>query len=222
MKMQWGKAARCALGAVVGMTAFAGVAHAQAPTLADDSGYVQVFAQSAFGNVTSQSYGGEIGVAVSPSLQVFIEAGQVRNVATEQIGAAAQTIATALTQLQPAAVDYSVRQPVTFFAAGVRYPIAMPGAKLHPYVLGGFGVARVKNDVTFQIGGVDSSIDQYVTLGDDLSGSVTKPMVTLGGGVVWPAWRQLAIDVQFRYGRIFTEGSGTNIGRAGLGLGYRF
>ena len=46
--------------------------------------------QSAFGNVTSQSYGGEVGVTVRPKLQVFVEGGMVRDVATAEIGTAAQ------------------------------------------------------------------------------------------------------------------------------------
>ena len=79
-------------------------------------------AQSAFGNVTSQSYGGEFGYALWRDTQVFVEGGIIRNVATPSLSGGAQTIAGALTQLQSEPVAYSVKQPVTFFAAGVRYP----------------------------------------------------------------------------------------------------
>jgi hypothetical protein len=54
------------------------------------------------------------------------------------------------------------------------------------------------------------------------SGSLTPPRIAAGAGVVWPAWRQLVVDFQFRYGRIRTEGEGTNVLRAGDGLGVRF
>jgi opacity protein-like surface antigen len=207
-------------GAVLAM---AGAAAAQ-PAAAPSKGYAEAFAQAAFGNVTSQAYGGEVGVTVWNGVQVFVEAGQVRNVATESVSANAQLIAGALAQLQSAAVGYSVKQPVTFFGGGARYPIAIEGSKIHPYVQGGFGVARVKNDVSFTLGGADaaSSLAQYVTLGDDLSGSVTKPMLSLGAGVMVPVWQQLVADLQFRYGRIFTEGEGINVTRLGLGFGFRF
>jgi opacity protein-like surface antigen len=187
------------------------------------NGYVEVVAHSAFGNVTSQSYGGEIGYRIGKQLQIFVEGGQVRDVATDVLSTSAQAIAGAIGQVQPAAVSYSVKQPVTFFAAGLRYPIAMENTRLHPYVLGGFGAARVKNDVTFQLGGVDASstISQYVTLGEDLSGSQTKPMFTAGAGVVWPAYKQLIVDFQFRYGRVFND-EGISIGRAGIGIGVQF
>lgn len=63
---------------------------------------------------------------------------------------------------------------------------------------------------------------QYVTLGSDLSGTSTKPMLTLGGGAVWPAWQSLIVDFQYRWGRIFAEDAGITTNRAGVGLGVRF
>ena len=47
-------------------------------------------------------------------------------------------------------------------------------------------------------------------------------MLTLGGGVAWPLWQRVVVDFQYRYGRIFTEDQGTNVNRAGVGLGVRF
>ena len=52
-----------------------------------------------------------------------------------------------------------------------------------------------------------------VTIGSDLSGDVTKPMLMLGGGVVWPAWQRLVIDFRYRYGRIFTESQAITVSR---------
>ena len=184
-------------------------------------GYGEAYAQSAFGNVTSQSYGFEAGVQVWEKLQVFVDVGQVRNVASDALSANAQVIAATLTSLQGANASYTVKQPVVFFGAGVRYPFALEQSKIHPYVLFGGGAARVKNDVTFTLGGT-GSIDQFVTLGSDLSGSETKPMFTFGGGAQWPAYQRLVVDFQFRYGRIFTDGEGTNVSRAGIGLGFTF
>jgi hypothetical protein len=199
-------------------------ARPSASTTTEDHGYIEAVGQSAFGNVTSQSYGVEAGATVAPNLQVYGELGNIRNVATPEISLAAQTIATALTLVQPAAVTFSVKQPVLFFGGGVKYLIPIEQSKVRPYVLGGFGVARVENQVAFQFGGTDasSSLAQYVTIGSDLSGDVTKPMLTLGGGVVWPAWQRLILDFNYRFGRIFTDTQGTNVSRAGLGIGVRF
>lgn len=206
----------------MGMLTVATAVNAQAPGAEPDRGYVEAVAQSAFGNVTSQSLGAEVGVTVWRDLQVFGSFGKVRDVATTEISTSAQTIALALAQLQSGAVSYSVKEPVSFFIGGVRYRIPST-MMLKPYVLGGVGVATVTKDVKFLIGGADaaSSLAQYVTLGTDIAGDETKMMFTVGGGVVWPAWRQLFVDLQYQYGRISTD-TAITVNRAGIGVGVRF
>jgi hypothetical protein len=87
-------------------------------------------------------------------------------------------------------------------------------------------LASVKQDVAFTVGGADVTSNlagQYgVQLGSDLSGSFTKPMLVAGAGAMWPVWQRLVIDAQFRFGRVFTDEGGLNIGRAGIGVGVRF
>jgi opacity protein-like surface antigen len=215
---------RCSLALATGMLTVATAVNAQTSAAGKepDRGYVEAVAESAFGNVTSQSFGAEVGVTVRPELQVFGSFGKIRDVATTEIGTSAQTIALALAQLQTGAVSYSVKEPVTFIVGGVRYRI--PSASmLKPYILGGVGVAMVTKDVKFLIAGADasSSLAQYVTVGTDIAGDETKLMFTLGGGVVWPAWRQLIVDLQYQYGRIFTD-TAITVNRAGIGVGVRF
>jgi opacity protein-like surface antigen len=203
--------------------AFSGAAHAQTTT-APTTGYAQVLAQSAFGNVTSQSFGLEAGYALDPRLSVLLEIGRTRDTAPERIGPSAQQIAQALAQSQGAAVDYSVKQPVFFFGVGARYSFPRD-SPFEPYVLGGVGIARVKKDVSFEIDGTDvtDSLDDYgVVLGSDLAGTATKPMISLGGGVVY-RWREPWIfDLNYRFGRIFTDIEGTTVNRLGLGVGFTF
>src|SRR5262245_48650241 len=155
--------------------------------------------------------------------RVFGEFGRIRDVADSTFTGDASTIANALSQLQPAAVGFSARRPVIFFGGGIKYrpPTTLP---VQPYVLGGFGFGNVDNDVTFTVGGTavsDATLAQYVTLGSDLSGSSTSPMLTLGGGAMVPLWRTLLLDLQYRYGRIFAD-EGINTNRAGIGFGIRF
>jgi opacity protein-like surface antigen len=215
---------RSCVALAAGMLALAGVASAQTPASASapDQGYVEGVIQSAFGNVTSQSYGAEFGFTVRQNIQVFGEVGKVRDVATASIGAAAQSIAGFLSQTQ-ANVAYQVKQPVTFGVAGLKFIVPMEG-KLRPYVLAGGGIANVTQDVSFTVGGADvtSSLPSLgVTLGTDLSGSFTKPMLVVGAGAMWP-WQRLVVDLQYRFGRIFAEDEGINVNRAGIGIGVRF
>jgi opacity protein-like surface antigen len=201
-----------------------GVARAQtAPAPQPSKGYAEVVAQSAFGSVTSQSFGGEIGVTVAPQLKVFLDIGQVRDASVSDLGASAQAIAGYLSQTQ-SAVAFRVKQPVTFGVAGVRYGFPLPSGRFEPYVLGGGGLARVQNDVSFSVGGSDvtSNLPQFgVALGTDLAGSQTKPMLTAGAGIAWPLVTRLIVDFQYRYGRVFAD-QAFNISRAGVGVGVRF
>ena len=210
---------RSVVALTMAMLAFGSVASAQ-----DDRGYVEGVLQSAFGNVTSQSYGVEAGVTITRRVQVFGEFGAVRDVATASIGTAAQQIAGFLSQTQ-SNVAYRVKQPVTFGAGGVKFIIPTSGS-LRPYVLAGAGIASVKQDVIFTVGGSDVTsalAAQYgVQLGSDLSGSFTKPMITAGAGLMWPAWQRLVVDVNYRFGRILAEDEGINVSRAGIGVGVRF
>jgi len=211
---------------IVSTIAFGGVARAQtgAPAAAE-KGYVEAVGQSSFGNVTSQNFGAEVGFTIAPHLQVFAEIGKTRDVATSALGSNAQRMAGALTAIDPTA-SFSVKEPVTFGTFGVRYLVPVSG-KAQPYVLGGGGIAKVTPDVKFFAGGSDvtANLQQapyYVVLGSDLSGSSTKPMFVVGGGVAVPVWKQLVFDFQVRFGRILAEDEAIMVGRAGLGIGIRF
>ena len=203
--------------------ALAGVAQAQSTTASEGRAYVEAVAQSAFGNVTSQSFGGEAGVQVWRGLYVFVDAGDVRDAAPSVLGVNAQTIAGFLTQ-SLTSVTFQVHQPVAFGVAGLKYVLPVTG-RVEPYVLGGVGIARVTKDVTFTVAGTDvtATLAQYgVVLGSDLSGTETKAMFSVGGGVMWPAWRRLLVDVQYRFGRVSTSGESLGVNRVGLGIGVRF
>src|SRR5215470_15599829 len=86
-----------------------------------DRGYVEGVAQSAFGNVTSQSYGVECGATIRPTLQVYGEFGQIRDVADTAFTTNASTIASALAQVQSAAVGFTAKRPVLFGGGGIKF-----------------------------------------------------------------------------------------------------
>ncbi len=205
--------------AVLAWAALSGVAFAQSPTAADDAkGYVEVVAQSAFGNVTSQSFGGELGVRVARGLQVYVEGGYVRDTTPSSLSSQAQTIASDITA-KAGGGSYSVKQPVTFGVAGIKYLFPVDQSKLAPYLMVGGGAARVEKDVTFSV--ATGQVSDYVTVGSDLAGHETKGMLSLGLGVDWALGKMVVLDLQYRFGRVFTSDP-LNINRAGVGFGIRF
>jgi hypothetical protein len=177
--------------------------------------------------VTSQSYGVEAGATVRNNIQVFGEFGQIRTVAPPTLAADAAVIAAFIAQ-ERGAITTSVKEPVKFGAVGIRYLIPIMGSKLQPYVLGAVGIAHVTKDVSFLSGNSDitaSISGTLVTFGTGLQGDFSKAMVTLGGGAVWPLWRQIIADFQFRYSHIGAEDATSeaiSVGRAGIGIGVRF
>ena len=206
---------------LVGMLAVSGVAHAQP---AESKGFIEGVAQSAFGNVTSQSFGVEGGVTFAPRITVIAEFGMVRDSSPKSLGTSAQTIASGLAAAQSLAVAYSVKQPIGFGQVGVRYTIPHSD-KLHPYVEVAGGLAKVKRDVRFTLGGTDvtDSLSTYYTvLGTDLAGTESKMMITGGGGVVYNVTSTVIFDAGYRFSRINTAPSGTNVNRVGAGIGIRF
>jgi opacity protein-like surface antigen len=202
-------------------SAAAQTAAPQAPP--QPKGYAEVVAQSAFGNVTTQSYGGEVGITIARRLNIFFEGGKVRDTAPNTLNASAQSIAGAMTSTQGAATA-SAKQPATFGLAGLRYPLSTHGGKVEPYILGGAGVAQVTREVVFTVGGSDvtNNMAQYgVVLGSDLAGSEKAMMVSMGAGLMWPVLRHVVLDFQYRYGHIFSS-EAINVSRAGIGIGVRF
>lgn len=212
---------RSVLATVVGALALSAPAFAQTPgasaATSPQKGYAEVVAQSAFGNVTSQSFGGEVGFNLQPEVQVFVDAGIVRDAAPTSLGVDAQRIAVGIANVAGSS-DFHVKEPVTFGVVGVKY-LVPTGNKYSPYVMAGGGFAQVKRDVTFTTSGGD--LTQFVTLGSDLSGTETKGMVSAGIGIQVPFGSALVVDLQYRYGRVFTS-DGLNINRAGIGVGIRF
>jgi len=207
-------AAACAL-------VLAGNASAQ-PSDPAEGRYVEAVAQSAFGNVTSQSYGIEAGFTVAPDIQIVGEFGRVRDAATDAIGANAAVIAGGLSQSQ-SNVSFTVAEPVTFYMAAAKYIFPVAG-KLKPYALAGFGLSTVHHDATYRIGGTDvtDDLEQYgVVLGEDLSGSTTDFSAVFGAGAQYPIGRHFILDLQFRFNHIFADDE-ISIGRAGVGFGVRF
>lgn len=212
---------RRSAGAILAWVACSGIAYAQAPAAAPQEpsrGYVEGVGQAAFGNVTSQSFGAELGFTIRPELQVFVDGGLVRDAATADLSAGATRIAADISS-KAGGGDFRVKQPVTFGIAGIKYLIPVQSARAQPYVMVGGGAAQVKKDVTFTV--AHGSLSDYVTLGTDLSGSQTKGMVGAGAGISVALTRWIVADLGYRFGRVFTS-EGVNVNRVGLGVGVRF
>ncbi len=203
-------------------------AQAQKPSTAGPSDYkyyVSFGGGGNFGDQSSGTFGGEAGYRLKSKIEIFIEAGRLADVSTGAMKDAASTITTYLNSLGIGTASSTLKTPANYGAVGVRY-LFDTGSRYVPYVAATVGGANVNKETTFSVNGADVTAalpnpPYGVTLGQDLSGRTNKALITAGAGVRVPFGR-LFVDVNVRYGRIFTAGTGTNTTRLVGAIGYRF
>jgi opacity protein-like surface antigen len=109
----------------------------------------------------------------------------------------------------------------TIFTTNVRVEIPAVGTRIIPYVIGGGGVANVKEDFTIGLAGSGASATQVVNPRASLTESSTALALTAGGGVSVVIAQHLSLDADARYVRLIS-GRDLNVRRFGVGLSYRF
>jgi opacity protein-like surface antigen len=225
---------RCSMLLTV-LTAYGiGPAHAQtARTTGPDRGYAELTVAATLGHKSDSSIGGEAGYSLTDALQLFLEGGRMRNVATTDVDARAMIIGNAI------GANVSTAQRAAYFDIGAKYRLSEHSRwrpnwlhdRWRPYALLGVGTASVKTTTNFSIGGTDvtSQLDQYgVQLGNDLSGTVTKAFLTVGVGTNATLGQRYLLDLSYRYGHIFprtgeiANDQGINTQRLQAGIGIRF
>jgi opacity protein-like surface antigen len=202
---------------------FTGTAWAQA----ERAMAVQGTVGATFGNNTGASFGGEFDYKINTEWELFLEAGQMRNVASGQMDDDAQLIATSIGASAEAA------ERANYYTVGAKYLLVPFGGGYVPYVGVGFGAARVKKETVFSINGQELSelellIEHGVQLGADLAGATVKPLFTAAFGVTRDFAGRAFMDISYRYGLIFSDSDtieddkGLNTQRLQLGIGVRF
>jgi opacity protein-like surface antigen len=209
---------------LIGTLCGAGAAAAQTTASQPENSpwYAEFDAAATLGHRSASSVGGEGGYRATEDVDVFLEAGRMRNVGSSDLDARAQTIASAV----GATANASYR--VTYFDVGVRYHI-MEMPTIHPYIAVGLGLAQVTAETGLGVNGVTVSPESLgVQFGSDLSGTEKKFYFMIGGGATWNFRERFFLDVTYRYGRISPktgaiEGDQTiHTQRVQLGIGMRF
>jgi opacity protein-like surface antigen len=184
--------------------------------------YAQVDAGASFGHKSGGVFGAEIGVPYK-NFRFFAEGGRLTNTVTSDMENAAAVITTALST-PGATATATVKQPVSFFAAGIR--MAMPtGGRFEPFALVGIGGAKVSKDVSFSIAGSDVTsqlLSRGVQLGQDLAGSENRTLIEAGLGARMSISGRLYAELSYRYAHIFLIEPGMNTNRIQFAIGAGF
>jgi opacity protein-like surface antigen len=219
------------------LAACAAPAFAQERSLTDPRGYVTGLGgfSVALGNSTANTLL-EGGVRIAPHVMVFGTVGHYSNLVADLQSTIDATTAS-LTQNQGLDVTGSGSVPATYGLGGVRVEIPA-GRHFAPYVLGGFGAARLDPSAQFAYAGGVMPDGTQPAVGTDVTSSLTSAslvtdlpasnehMMTFGGGVQIPVTTHWAVDAGYRYGRIGSDASlntgAVNTNGMAFGFGYRF
>ena len=209
----------------VGIVALAGVSRLQAQTATEPGWYAEVTAAATLGHKSDKAFGGEVGLRLSESIDVFVEGGHMGNVGNSDLEARAQKIADFL-----GGTVGSSAYKMDFVDIGLKY--AMPYGAWRPYIALGVGFGKIQPEVTFGIGGTDVTGDlesHGVQLGTDLSDSANEFLFVLGIGTTYTFAGRYFVDGSYRYGRTTPAHAedeviikGLNTQRAQIGVGIRF
>jgi opacity protein-like surface antigen len=204
----------------------AGVSRSQAQTTTEPRWYGEFTVAATLGHKSDKAFGGEVGGRLTGDVDVFVEGGHMGNVGNTDLEARAQKIANFL-----GGNVGSSGYKLNFFAIGLKYGVPMAG-RYHPYVALGVGLATIKPEVTFGVGGTDVTGDlanRGVQLGADLSDSQNQLFILVGGGLMVNFATRYFADASYRYGRTSAakEGDetlikGLNTQRVQIGVGVRF
>jgi hypothetical protein len=180
-------------------TLLSGVSSVQAQVLpADDSKvYAVLNAGPTLGHKSDKFFGVEGGYRLTSDFDIFAEFTHMGNVATSDLDERAAILADFLGGTATPAFK------VERLRDRRQQPRAV--AQVHPYVLAGVGVANVKTEVEFNVGGSTIDPPPTVQLGGDLSGSVNKTMLVFGFGVHLPFKTRFFGDLGYRYGQILAN-----------------
>jgi opacity protein-like surface antigen len=170
---------------------------------------------SAFGSAVSPTFGGRVGIGLTPHVQVIGEAGRLARISSPTIRSPL------LDALGLAEVGVGVS---AFYGEGGIRVIASPQSAARPYGEATVGVARLNARVSGLGGQSNAIIDSAVDLVDN-----TRPIFGVGGGVLLRAG-PASIDIGYRYKQIspgetlgaLNEGKDLYVNQVRVGVGVRF
>jgi opacity protein-like surface antigen len=199
-----------------------------------ERGYLIGFGGPASTVVTSPFFGVSGGVNVSRNVQIFGEIGRMQDLQAyfTRDDIAANEAEFLSSEGVPLKIGFEM--PTVFTSGGVRIVMANT-YRVHPYVSGGAGVARLAPKPSFVVAGVDMT---SVMLQDNELSKVfetqVRPMAVVGGGVAFDVVKHFTVHAGYRYSRIFVDTNylqdsasphthkGFNVHRVYAGAGFAF
>jgi hypothetical protein len=166
---------------------------------------------SSFGSAVSPTFGGRVGVDLTPNIQVIGEVGRLADIKSPLFDLLDFT-------------DLRVRVSALYGEGGVRF-IASPHSVVRPYGEATAGFARLDAGLSGFGGRTDAVIETAANLIDS-----TRPMLGAGAGILLQGG-PLSVDIGYRYKKIsagnavlaaFNGGQDYTVNQVRIGIGVRF
>jgi opacity protein-like surface antigen len=184
-----------------------------------------VVAATAIESRTEMAIAGGIGYRVNRFVGFGVE---VTSVPALRPDAATLRSATIIDSLGSAAVLNAVAGPTisasdgraTVFTTNVRIELPPIATRVIPYLLGGGGIANIKDNFTITLPAPVPGIP-VVIQPQTVTQSTTSLALAAGGGASILVTGHVSVDVDVRYLRLISSRD-LNVGRFGIGVSYRF
>lgn len=190
------------------------------PTWAQsEHGFIRGLGGLTFGSTeTASIVGGGVGVNLGDDIQITGEFGRIHNVMPKDISEMLDDLADLLTLELGVPVNFGATLPTIYGLGGVRYNVPT-ASRIRPFVEAQVGFANISADIEAEVFGID--VSDEVQEEADLD-SATEFLLGLGGGIGIGLTDALAVDIGYRYGRIFTDDPAINTNAVYGALRLRF
>jgi opacity protein-like surface antigen len=186
------------------------------PAAAQGGGEIQGFGgvtvgTSTFGSALSPTFGGRVGVDLTPNIQLIGEAGRLADIKSPLYDLLDFT-------------DLGLRVSALYGEGGVRF-VAAPHATVHPYGEATAGYARLSAGLSGLPGRADALVDAALGLVNS-----TRPILGVGAGIVLQGG-SVSVDIGYRYKKIsagsnlasaLNGGQDFLVNQVRVGVGFRF
>lgn len=181
--------------------------------------FVRGFGGVTFMSETGGVVGGTVGVRLSRTFDVIGDAGRFSNVLPRGIQRDLDAAARAMGTAFGAPVTIDGKAPGAYVFGGIRAN-RTTAQRMTMFIEGGAGVAHGTSRIAARAGGVD--VSREVTAALRIKPSERRGLVAVGGGVGIPLSGRLALDLGYRYMRIFTDDPRINTGTMTAGFRWGF
>lgn len=180
------------------------------------------------GGVVGAGPGASVGAAISfkasDKLQIHGEFGRLNNILPKSVADQVEVVAALAANTLGGKHSASTSASANYGMIGIRHAMRdFSGA--NTFIEVGVGMANVKSKVDAVIRGsaaIQGSISNLVSTPFTKATPETKPMASVGGGVILGINKKMAVEVGARFLRIFTDATAINAGNifGGFRIGF--